>query len=115
MDHSENKNFGALFQWMEWLRSIGKVVIGTCNSFDSFPQALLRPGRFDRLIEIRKLDDAAIIEMVEGDLEVFELVKEQPAACINEFMQRLKAFGKEEAILQKDEIFTRAILSLNFA
>lgn len=112
LDHSKNENFGSLFSWMQWLRSIGKIVIATCNSFDSFPKALLRPGRFDRLIEIRKLDDPAIMEMVDGDLEVFELVKEQPAACINEFMQRLKAFGKEEAIAQKDEIFERAKLYL---
>ena len=111
LDHAEN-DYAALFSWMQWLRSIGKVIIVTCNSFDSFPKALLRPGRFDRLIEIKRLDDPAIMAMVEGDLEVFEMVKVQPAACINEFMQRLKAFGKEEAILQKDEIFERAKLYL---
>ena len=72
----------------------------------------MRPGRFDRLIKVDRLDDPAIMGMVEGDLEVFDLVKEQPAACINEFMQRLKAFGKEEAIAQKDEIFERAKLYL---
>ena len=111
LDHAKN-DYAALFSWMQWLRSIGKIVIATCNSFDSFPQALLRPGRFDRLIEIKRLDDPAIMAMVEGDLEVFEMIKEQPAACINEFMQRLKAFGKEEAILQKDEIFERVKLYL---
>lgn len=112
IDHMEINFYDLLFQQISDMKNSGKIVIATANELKNFPAALIRPGRFDKVIRIDHLDESVVRTMVNGDEELFELVKLQPAACITEFMKRVRVFGKEVALTEKDEIFERAKLIL---
>ena len=89
---------------LEYLNKQNILILGTANTLLKLDSALIRPGRFDEIIEINKLEKEIVMKMVDNDLELFELVKDFPAAYINEVIKRIKIKGKKETIKTLDDL-----------
>lgn len=88
-----------LLEMLERFNKKLKVVFATVNDKDSLGDALLRPGRFDELIEIKELDEETIKRILnEDDNEVFEIVKSWPIAYILEFVKRKTYMSRADAL-----------------
>lgn len=98
----------ALLETLENLHKRIRFVFATVNNIENLQQALIRPGRFDELIEITKLDEAAVRKVLGADcMDSFEVVKDWPVAFINEYKLRRKVLGKEKALSALDELRSR--------
>lgn len=89
-----------LLETLEMMHHKGvKCFLATVNDLDKLESALIRPGRFDEILEFNKLGDEAVhtILQTSGADDAFELVKEWPVAYIQEYCLRRKIFGKEKA------------------
>jgi hypothetical protein len=88
----------SMLELFEFFKRSVKFVFSTANKTDSMDPSLLRPGRFDELIPITKLDDRVILDMLGPEFEKdFELVKDWPIAYINEYKIRCQFSAKEDA------------------
>ncbi len=97
----------ALLETLENLHKRVRFVFATVNHVESLQQALVRPGRFDELIEITKLDDAAVLKVLGEFSDSFEAVKEWPVAFIAEYVIRRRILGKEKALAALDDLKKR--------
>lgn len=82
----------------------------TANHISRLDSAVLRPGRFDELIEVKSLDEKSIRALFGDSAEAerhFELVKSWPVAWIHEFAKRLKYYGEEQALLDIQDLQLR--------
>lgn len=74
-----------LFEFLELLYKQCKILIGTSNTIDNFHPAIIRPGRFDELLEVNSLDEATVKSILgECSWEYFDKVKNWPIAYIQE-------------------------------
>jgi hypothetical protein len=95
----------ALLETLENLHKRIRFVFATVNHIENLQQALIRPGRFDELIEITKLDEAAVRKVLGAEyMDSFEAVKDWPIAFINEYVLRRKVLGKDKALAALDEL-----------
>lgn len=92
---------------MEGFNKAQKLTFGTANRVNGLDDALLRPGRFDQVVEINNLEPEVIRKMVEGDEQLFNLVKGYPAAFTAELMKRVKTKGKEHALANIGDLKAR--------
>jgi hypothetical protein len=106
MDHCEFA-WTDLLKFLEELQMRKKIVIGTANVLKKFNSAVTRPGRFDQLMLINKLDHDTVMELVDHDKELFDLIHEYPVAYIRELMRRVRALGKKDAMEEIDDILER--------
>ena len=90
----------ALLEILEYLRNNCKLVFVTANKIDCLKDAphLIRPGRFDSLIEITQADKAVIMSVLGKRFEeYYEDVKNWPIAYIDEFKKVCSVFGEAKA------------------
>ena len=86
-----------LLEILEFFQKHVKVVIATVNNRDDLDEAILRPGRFDELINIDKMDDIVIKHVLGEYSDAFELVKLWPISFIQEYVKRRKFMSSEDA------------------
>jgi SpoVK/Ycf46/Vps4 family AAA+-type ATPase len=94
IDHSKIEENSELLHLLEEINNRKIILIATANEVKPFNPAFLRAGRFDKLIEINKLDEQVVLGLVDQDRDVFERVKDYPIASILEVMKRIKVEGK---------------------
>jgi hypothetical protein len=93
---------------LEFLKDNVKFFVCSANKLSSIDAALLRPGRFDELVPIVKLDDAVILSLLGDEFkDSFEQVKDWPIAYIEEFKIRSRFMDKEEAQSSINELRAR--------
>lgn len=98
----------ALLEIMEMLHRRVKFVFATVNHLTSLVDALKRPGRFDEIVCISKLDYEAIVKLLGTEAaDVFDLVKDWPVAFVKEYMIRRKIVGADKALESVKELQTR--------
>lgn len=107
IDHMDNEEITDLLDKVEDFNNQKKLVFATANEVAKLDNALLRPGRFNETIEIKRLDDEVLVSLVGNDSELFELVKDFPVAFTVELMKRIKILGKEEALKSIADIHDR--------
>lgn len=107
LDHAKNNELNILLEKLEQFTSNVKLILGSANQASNLDNALVRPGRFDKAIEINRLDDEVIMNLVHNDKELFELTKNFPVAYIKELMKRVDVLGKKEALETMDDILIR--------
>lgn len=107
-DFDRSGNPVNMLETLEYFHNKVKLILATVNRRHSFDEALLRPGRFDELEFVKKMDDDVIKKMLgEKNLDVFEIVKNWPIAFINEYVNRTRFMSNEEAIESIKELATR--------
>lgn len=95
---------------LEELKANQIIVLATVNNLAKMDQAITRPGRFDKVVQINKMEPTIILQMLENDSEAFELLKDQTVASISEFIRRKRVLGREQAIQSIDDILLRGKL-----
>jgi len=94
-DFDRAEDQAKLLELLEHFANTIKLVIVTVNDKDALDNAILRPGRFDEIKYVEKMDDEVIKHLL-GDLctdEIFAKVKDWPVAFISEFIKRCKVSG----------------------
>ena len=87
LDRSSSQD--SLLDVIEGMRREVKVVVATVNDMRRLDDALLRPGRFDEIIEVQELDRAAIDKLLgEFAVDTGDEVKAWPVAYIEEYVRR---------------------------
>lgn len=107
IDHLYSNDISSLLEKLENFNIRGKYVLATANEIGKINGALLRPGRFDELVEITSLSKEAILVLLNGDEEIYEIVKTYPVAFIMEMVKRIKIIGREEALASIGDIKKR--------
>lgn len=97
-----------LLETMEHFQRHIKLVIATVNHRDNLDEALLRPGRFDELILVKRMDDAVVKNVLgEENLDIFDTVKDWPIAFIQEYVKRRRFMSKTAALKSITELAER--------
>lgn len=109
LEDIDSVNVKELFDLLDKLETINKqkVTFATANAASTLDNALLRPGRFDEVIPIVQLDESVVLRLVNNDEELYNIVKEFPAAFITEFMKRVKVKGREHALANIKDLTDR--------
>jgi hypothetical protein len=98
----------ALFEMMEMLHRRVKLVFATVNHLSNLADALKRPGRFDEIVYVSKLDEAAMrLLLGEEAADAFDIVKDWPVAFVKEYIIRRKIVGAEKALVSVKELQAR--------
>ena len=98
IDSCKVQDLSDLLDKFEKFNKIQKFTFGTANHINNLESALIRPQRFDKLIEIKYLEESVVKELTNNDPELFELCQHMPAAYIMEIMKRVKIEGKEKTL-----------------
>jgi ABC-type cobalamin/Fe3+-siderophores transport system ATPase subunit len=97
-----------LLETLEFFQRHVKLVVATVNNKNHLDEAILRPGRFDELVQIKQMDED-VVRAVLGDEHRgdFELLKDWPIAFIQEYVKRLRFMSPEEAKASTQELASR--------
>lgn len=107
-DHANIGDNSLMLGFLENVRNNLKVIIATVNSTQKFHKALVRPGRFDKIILANKLDEPVVKKLLGEDLlEYFDRIKEWPIAYINEFVLGMQLEGIKNADVIIDDLQKR--------
>ena len=97
-DFDRTSEQNTLLEILEFFQRHVKLVISTVNNKDRLDEAILRPGRFDELVQIKQMDEDVVRLILgnehEGD---FQLLKDWPIAFIQEYVKRLRFMNPNEA------------------
>lgn len=96
-----------LLETLETFRRSVKLVIATVNDKDRLDEALLRPGRFDEMVFVDRMDDAVIHKMLDQFDDGFDDVKDWPISFIEEYCQRRRFMDSTEASASMIELGNR--------
>jgi ATPase family associated with various cellular activities (AAA) len=97
-----------LLEMMEFFQRHVKLIMATVNDKNELGEAMLRPGRFDELIEVKYLDDGVILTTLgEANTHLFDLVKKWPIKYIEELVTRRRFMDEEEAVASLTELQKR--------
>jgi MoxR-like ATPase len=97
-DFDRASSQSSLLETLEYFQRHVKLVIATVNNKKRLDDAILRPGRFDELVNVKTLDDDAIRAVLGNEYkDSFELVKTWPIAFIQEYVKRRRFMNPVEA------------------
>lgn len=97
-----------LLAFLELARKTCAVVIASANSVQSMMGAAVRPGRFDDIIRVDRLDAGVLRTLLADDLDLVERMTSLPAAYVVEFVKRRRVLGREAALGELEELLERA-------
>ena len=98
----------ALLAFLELAQRTCVVVIASANSVDKMMGAALRPGRFDDIIRVDRLDPDVLRTLVANDGALFDRLAPLPAAYVVEYVKRERVLGRDQALLELDELVKRS-------
>lgn len=92
-------NDTSLFEFMTSLKDKVQFVLATANRPSQLDEGILRPGRFDELVAVTKLDDEVTRFLLGQEYaDVFDDVKDFPIAYIEEYKTQRKLRPAEDAL-----------------
>jgi hypothetical protein len=92
----------------EEINKFCKLLMISVNDINGLDPAMLRPGRFDEIITIDKIDDGVLNSLVEDVKEEFrDQIKNWPVAYIAEFKKIKDVMGEEIAYGQIKDLQSR--------
>jgi len=105
-DRSDSQSH--LLETLEFFQRHVKLVIATVNDKSKLDEAILRPGRFDELLQIKKMDEDIVKSMLgEEYADALPVVKDWPIAFIHEYVKRRRFMSPEEAQASTKELASR--------
>lgn len=78
----------SLLEVLEFFQHTVKLVVATVNDRNELDEAIMRPGRFDELIEVDRMDETVVKHVLGEYVDGFEIVKAWPIAFIHEYVKR---------------------------
>ncbi len=97
-----------LLTLVENLRRNTKLIIATVNDVKKLTRAMIRPGRFDEILEINYIDSKVLENMVGKENEdLFDVMATWPVCFIDEFTTTQKLLGRNAAIERVKELSKR--------
>jgi len=103
----------AMLEVLEYFQRHTKLIIATVNEKRRLEDAILRPGRFDELLQIKQMDEDVIkVVLGEENAESFDIVKDWPIAFVQEYVKRRRFMTREEAEASTIELAQR-VLEMN--
>jgi DNA polymerase III delta prime subunit len=97
-DFDRSNSQESLLEILEFFQRHVKLVLATVNNKSHLDEAILRPGRFDELIQVKQMDSEVIKSMLgEANIDAYDIVKDWPIAFIQEYVKRLRFMSPEEA------------------
>lgn len=106
-DFDRSSDQRRLLELMETLKRSVKIIIATINDRDNLDEAIMRPGRFDELIEINTLDPEVVRNVLGEYQDAYDTVKDWPIAFINEYIVRRSVTSAEQAKASLAELSER--------
>jgi ABC-type cobalamin/Fe3+-siderophores transport system ATPase subunit len=107
-DFDRSSEQSALLETLEFFQRHVKLVIATVNNKSNLDHAILRPGRFDELLQIKQMDEDVVKSVLgEEHAAAYDLVKEWPIAFIQEYVKRLRFMTPAEAEASTKELAHR--------
>lgn len=97
-----------LLAFLELAQKTCAVVIASANSVDKMMGAALRPGRFDDIVKVDRLDPDVLRKLIDNDAALYGRLSTLPAAYVVEFAKRQRVLGRERALGELDELIGRA-------
>lgn len=97
----------ALLETLEFFQRHVKLVIATVNDKNNLDEALLRPGRFDELVLVDKMDEGVVKYILSEYGDGYDDVKDWPIAFIQEYVKRRKFMDQSEAAATTAELARR--------
>jgi hypothetical protein len=98
----------ALLAFLELAQRTCDIVIASANSVDKMMGAALRPGRFDEIVKVERLDPDVLRTLIDNDTALFDRLAPLPAAYVVEYVKRQKVLGRDRALVELDELVTRS-------
>lgn len=90
---------------MEELRCRCPLILASANDLDEVDAAVLRPGRFDRLLEVQRLDPEVLEGLLSGvSPEVKERLQNLPVSYLSQFRDYKECWGDEKALGMVQEL-----------
>lgn len=97
----------SLLETLEFFQRHVKLVVATVNNKNNLDEALLRPGRFDELIFVDKMDES-VVKLILGEFkDGYEDVKDWPVAFIQEYVKRRKFMSPNDVKKSMEELAKR--------
>lgn len=98
---------GELLHFLELAATTCRLVLASANATDAMLGAALRPGRFDEIVRVDRLDDDLLRDLLGHDADLFDRMSGLPVAYVAEFVKRRQALGRERALAELDELCAR--------
>lgn|GEM_PF-3036738 len=98
---------GELLQFLELAHRACRVVLATANCTNNMLGAALRPGRFDEVHEISRLDAQVLRRLLGDDADLAERMATLPVAYVGEFVERRRVLGRAAAEAELDALIAR--------
>lgn len=98
---------GELLAFLELAVQTCRLVLASANCPQKMMGASLRPGRFDEVVAVDRLDPDVLRELLAGDVDLFDRLAPLPAAYVAEFLKRRRVLGRDAAIAEIPELEAR--------
>lgn len=111
---STDTESGYLLDTLEEMNRNVKLLMVSANYSEEITSALLRPGRFDEIIQVKTVDDAVIDKML-GDCpkKIKDKIRMMPISHIQEFAKRIEVLGYDEAYKELQALIFRQRYFIN--
>lgn len=106
-DFDRASSQASLLETLEFFQRHVKLVVATVNNKESLDEAILRPGRFDELVLIDKMDEDVVRNILGECVDGFDIVKKWPIAFIQEYVKRRRFMDPAEAAASTVELANR--------
>ena len=102
---------GELLHFLELAAATCKLVLASANATAPMMGAALRPGRFDEVVRVDRLDRDLLATLLGAeDADLAEAVADLPIAYVAEFVKRRAALGREQALAELADLRARRAL-----
>ena len=102
------RSSGRLLHFLEFAAREFKLVLASANCTDAMMGAALRPGRFDEVITIDRLDRAVLAALIsDNDPTLLDEMANLPVAYVVEFVKRREVLGRETATKELRDLSRR--------
>jgi hypothetical protein len=98
---------GELLHFLELAATTCEVVLASANGTEAMLGAALRPGRFDEVVRVDRLDARLLRSLVGDDEELAERVRDLPVAYVAELVKRRDVLGRDRALAELDDLCAR--------
>lgn len=96
-----------LLKFLEDAARTCRLVFGSANNPEGMAAATKRPGRFDDIVEVGRLDPDVLRTLVGDDPELLAAAQGWPAAFVAELVKRRDVLGRTQVLAELAELKSR--------